>query len=653
MPINADQNSGIDPNVDQNALINGDHLLICEEFKCAAKYFKCPGYYCIPWRYVCNAIWDCPGGLEETECSNRKVCPGQFKCYNSSICLDRDSLCDNVKDCIHGDDEVLCGNGFSDCLTNCTCFLYSISCRHGNRINVQNVSNLPFVVTFMSNFQNVSLESILLLFQKGILFILPYNDIHEICITSHKTMSWKTVIQLLDISHNSIYSVKPKCFEYSNSIIFLNISFNNLSEITKHAFIHLRKLKTLDASFNRITHLDAFSFYGLQKITSLNLTNNAISEIDFHSLTGSVIRSLVADSNKLCCITKFNSRTKCITPQKTESRCIFRLLNSPFLPVIMTFSFSLILFSTPAIFLNALNIGGLDGYNSRSINNAVALGNIFLGISLLIIAINDIVYDKSYIFHDNHWRQSFLCFSCGTFILFHSMTSLYILNLMAVSSLRIVTFPFDSNFLENFNPTFVFQQLLLINLLCFMLAASLVVLHFLTFRSLPYRHCLMLGGESVISFTVTIGKIILNVISLFSLPYCYHTMYIRYKESELLDRKHVSSLKVKHNIYAYRNHPSLLSETALLFFALIWKEQAETLLIWYISVVLMTNSITSPFILKYRKIIHKTLSRARLAWSKPTGHSSDFDQLKTQSVSYLSVEMLSLNMNQHTNLDQK
>ena len=42
----------------------GDHLKNCTYFECNMKY-KCPGYYCIPWGYVCDGKWDCPHGLDE------------------------------------------------------------------------------------------------------------------------------------------------------------------------------------------------------------------------------------------------------------------------------------------------------------------------------------------------------------------------------------------------------------------------------------------------------------------------------------------------------------------------------------------------------------------------------------------------------------
>ena len=45
---------------------SGGHLENCTYFECNMK-FKCPGYYCIPWGYVCDGKWDCPHGLDESQ----------------------------------------------------------------------------------------------------------------------------------------------------------------------------------------------------------------------------------------------------------------------------------------------------------------------------------------------------------------------------------------------------------------------------------------------------------------------------------------------------------------------------------------------------------------------------------------------------------
>ena len=96
-------------------------------------HFKCPGFYCIPWKYVCDGNWQCPGGMEEMNCPMIS-CPGQYQCRNSSICLHMSSLCDDVDDCPFQDDEFIgedfmCKVKFPQCPHECLCLYFSIVCQ--------------------------------------------------------------------------------------------------------------------------------------------------------------------------------------------------------------------------------------------------------------------------------------------------------------------------------------------------------------------------------------------------------------------------------------------------------------------------------------------------------------------------------------------
>ena len=61
---------------------NGAHLQSCSKFECNLM-FKCASSYCIPWSYVCNGKWDCPGGYDEIEKSCQKHCRNMYKCVRT------------------------------------------------------------------------------------------------------------------------------------------------------------------------------------------------------------------------------------------------------------------------------------------------------------------------------------------------------------------------------------------------------------------------------------------------------------------------------------------------------------------------------------------------------------------------------------------
>ncbi len=141
---------------------NGRHLLVCEDFHCGHKYFKCPRNYCIPWGKVCNGKWECPGGIEERNCS-RTHCPGQFKCHNAKICVAIQDICDAKDDCPLQDDENFCDYQFPSCPDKCTCLLFMISCDYLVSFHlIQGVIRFPYVsvqlinteIPFLSDFLN-------------------------------------------------------------------------------------------------------------------------------------------------------------------------------------------------------------------------------------------------------------------------------------------------------------------------------------------------------------------------------------------------------------------------------------------------------------------------------------------------------------------
>lgn len=186
---------------------SGMHIQECRNFDCNF-YFKCPGYHCIPWGYLCDGKWDCPYGTDESKlkCGSSGICKGMLKCSTSPLCVHVQELCNGHRGCPQGDDELLCYLWNVRCLPHCVCLNLAIRCKHLN--TTTDFQNLPFV--------SLTLVSVGLFNVAGLL--------------------QSTTILVLNLSSNAI---KVVCYLPCNVKQFttLDISNNNLSQLTKHFLV--------------------------------------------------------------------------------------------------------------------------------------------------------------------------------------------------------------------------------------------------------------------------------------------------------------------------------------------------------------------------------------------------------------------------------
>ena len=110
-----------------------EHLRNCSEEKCK-DYFKCPNSYCIPYKYVCDDVWDCPRGYNEEICRNIN-CSGSFHCQNQTVCISLTKVCDGLPNCYLSDDEILCK---VLCAPECLCVSTGVTCPNAG------FSKIPF-----------------------------------------------------------------------------------------------------------------------------------------------------------------------------------------------------------------------------------------------------------------------------------------------------------------------------------------------------------------------------------------------------------------------------------------------------------------------------------------------------------------------------
>ena len=102
---------------------NGAHLRKCLHWSCQ-RSFKCRLSYCIPLRYVCNGVVDCPEGDDEEGCKADSPCPTSLRCRRGA-CIHQTEVCDGIVHCPLGDDERVC---LGSCPEGCICYGTAVYC---------------------------------------------------------------------------------------------------------------------------------------------------------------------------------------------------------------------------------------------------------------------------------------------------------------------------------------------------------------------------------------------------------------------------------------------------------------------------------------------------------------------------------------------
>ena len=255
--------------------IKGDHLVNCAKFECNA-IFKCPGYYCINWSYVCDGKWDCPYGEDESNinvCIGDNICHNMYKCSHVHRCISLGNVCDEQSDCLFNDDGMLCDLKSVQCPEFCVCLSYAITC---NRLKVGLLqANLAsFLKVSFSESYIDSINTLEHKLKDTYFIYLPRNNITTIC----PLMLLKKLI-LLDLQFNYLLQINTKCFSASIFLRMLNLNSNNIFYLSIYSFYNLHYLRFLNLSRNSFVILPSKSFFGMFNLKVMCLGNKKFTEV--------------------------------------------------------------------------------------------------------------------------------------------------------------------------------------------------------------------------------------------------------------------------------------------------------------------------------------------------------------------------------------
>ena len=415
---------------------NGAHLEFCKTYECNAKY-KCNKSYCIPWAYVCDGVWHCPEGDDESyKFCGFALCQEMFKCGGvTHICIHMSSLCDGQIDCPLGEDEDLCELHVFQCPVTCICFALAVLCKNSARSLFLWHQPYLSVSVFHTTFD--SFQSLLDKIPRALFITCENCKIKEVC--NNKIPKGCVYF---GVSHNSINHLKNRCFYSIPDVTLIFLVNNDIVFVETFCFIDLENLRLVNLSNNPVVPLPAQLLIEFRKIHIVSLINTKVILQKEDELSGYDQLILEGTDYHLCCI---RSIGKCTSPPPWYRPCSDLLISTQ----------ARISFLTMAVLLLVVNLSALLVYLWTRIFHVkpfmmtavcISINDLTLASYILVLCVSDYQYGDSFSINEEIWRSSFSCFMAFGLGIVFFFSSQSVLLFLSSCRFVLVKYPFKTSF---------------------------------------------------------------------------------------------------------------------------------------------------------------------------------------------------------------
>ncbi len=421
----------------------GGNIQTCRDFECIMM-FKCKDHYCVPWQYVCDEKWDCPGGFDEKQhhrCEPRRSCSHLFKCRNSSMCIPFADVCNRRTDCCSGDDEYLCELHSIQCPAFCECLALAIECRRVTVFQSNHIVSFPYISVVILNCQIPNFAILLVNIQNVENLHLSSCGLTQIC--SGPTYNHLQNVVIIDNSFNNLTSLHTNCFHDLPKLSILFLGNNKIDTIQTDTFNNVTSMKLINLTHNFLSHIPERIIFGLVTLKMLSISKNNFTNFHKEAFIGIDIVFLETDDDRTCCLVA-DVPTNCSAPQLWHRPCSNLLNNSMFKTVCLVFVILIAGTNGLSIVLHAIYLGRKNNFGK--ILFVSQLSNVLLSITHAVILVADSFFGKSFGFNRDTWTSSFFCsfiFFLGSFI---HLNLPHMGFLISFSRLMVVWFPMESRF---------------------------------------------------------------------------------------------------------------------------------------------------------------------------------------------------------------
>ncbi len=506
---------------------SGEHLNNCSKLACTAA-FKCPQYYCLPWKLACDAKWDCPHGQDETNCLERS-CAGMFKCLKSTICIHTIDVCNGLLDCPLLDDHIFCDLP-KVCPNFCICLNYGIKC--SKIISLSKMEDIPFVFIHLETMNLLNVNVVFTRFKNAIFLQIVKNRFAKICVFYLRHL---LNVKVFDVSNNLITKICSKCFHTLTHLRILQLNYNQINILAGSAFLGLYSLQSLGLSNNQITSIDKQMFEHLCTLQHLQISSNPLTSIASNAFADLPIRIVVTDDHKLCCFFKNQAGHICTQPIAWPYTC-GKLVRTPgYVAAFWTISVAVIILNAlsmvTACSTKKSNVSVTKNYKHTTL--ALNIADTQVGVHLLTLSIVDQIFGNTFTGKEYTWRRNIFCHIFSSFSLFFLLLSIFVSLYLALSRLIVTKFPLRAKFMKvKRHLSFLSVIGVLVTLL---IVVSYTYIEQISIQPLPL--CMLLGNpqQSVALIITSIFISCLQALGIFVLITVYSYVLSVLKKSDMSD----------------------------------------------------------------------------------------------------------------------
>ncbi|KAL5010276.1 hypothetical protein ScPMuIL_012581 [Solemya velum] len=270
------------------------------------------------------------------------------------------------------------------------------------------------------------------------LAILFLNENHMVYVNSEMFSKLRNLTNL-NLSRNRIKFIEEGSFAALTKLKSLLLANNNLRHIRRSFFDGLDRLKYLDLRGNNIKIIDPDAFQPLSGLTSMQLERNPFRSLPVETIGQMPSLQFVYFDVFYMCI--FAPQVKRCEPRGDGISSHANLLESSVLRVSVWIVGILACVGNVIVLMGRSLLREDNQMHSFYIKN-LSMADMLMGIYLLIIGSHDVMYRGNYIHHDEGWRNSWQCDTCGIISTISSEVSVLTIALITLDRYISIMYPF-------------------------------------------------------------------------------------------------------------------------------------------------------------------------------------------------------------------